>query len=287
MISQQTITITGQVLTVYGLKEYQTLPKDTPVAIMFALHGRLHNQSYLQPVSEALCSLNNKSTEQKKRHIIVVTFDSLNHGFRLVDNLSNYAWKECGYANPNHAFDMWNMIYSTSRIVSELIDVIEHYLFGPTHPKVVEVWGVLGFSLGGHAVYITAANDRRITVAISVVGTSDVLSLLRQRVVDNGLSEDIYLPLSFQKLLEQNLKVAESLRTKHLLMLDAEKDPVVKTVFNQPLINSLRNNHIGKEGHDWAYYLIKEVGHVWCDEMVEKSVGWCEQWMLHYDQASE
>jgi hypothetical protein len=41
MVSKQVIPVNGLNLTVYGLEEYQLLDKDTPVSVMFALHGRL------------------------------------------------------------------------------------------------------------------------------------------------------------------------------------------------------------------------------------------------------
>ena len=41
MASKQQITVAGHPLTVYGLEEYKALKVAKPVAIMFALHGRL------------------------------------------------------------------------------------------------------------------------------------------------------------------------------------------------------------------------------------------------------
>lgn len=41
MVSKQAIIVNGLNLTVYGLEDYQLLGKDVPVAVMFALHGRL------------------------------------------------------------------------------------------------------------------------------------------------------------------------------------------------------------------------------------------------------
>ncbi|KAG1506718.1 hypothetical protein G6F51_014816 [Rhizopus arrhizus] len=52
---------------------------------------------------------------------------------------------------------MWSMMYGISRTVCELMDVIEHYLFGPLDRPRVETWGVVGFSMGGHASFLAAA----------------------------------------------------------------------------------------------------------------------------------
>jgi dienelactone hydrolase len=111
----------------------------------------------MEPIAQAICSLNGKR-QSKERHILVVTFDSPNHGHRLVHKLANFAWTEGKHKNPNHALDMWTMVYSTSRTVTELIDMLEYYMFGPQSRSLVEVWGAVGFSMGGHATFIAAAN---------------------------------------------------------------------------------------------------------------------------------
>jgi hypothetical protein len=177
MVSTQVIPVIGLDVTVYGLEEYKRLPQGSPVSVLFALHGRLRksyiylnkgkhcyitqfgfieNQSKMEPIAQAICSLN----EKRQHHILVVTFDCPNHGHRLVHKLANFAWVEGKYSNPNHAIDMWAMVHSTSRTISELIDVLEHYMFGPQPQPLVQVWGSLGFSMGGHATFIAAANGK-------------------------------------------------------------------------------------------------------------------------------
>lgn len=119
----------------------------------------LENQSKMEPIAEALVKLNT-TRKGSDAHLVVITFDSPNHGSRLTNKLANFAWVEGKHRNPNHAVDMWSMVYSTSRTVSELIDVVEHYLFGPKPSSVVQHWGVMGFSMGGHATFLAAANGK-------------------------------------------------------------------------------------------------------------------------------
>lgn len=45
MISKQQIPVAGLQLTVYGLEEYKNKGGQGPVAVMFAMHGRLRKQS--------------------------------------------------------------------------------------------------------------------------------------------------------------------------------------------------------------------------------------------------
>ncbi|KAI8333738.1 hypothetical protein BC941DRAFT_357861 [Chlamydoabsidia padenii] len=155
--SQTDININGLKLTVYGLGEYKRLPNNTPVAVMFALHGRLQNKSKMETISQVLCSLNNSKKQQ--RHLLVVTFDHMNHGSRLTDKKANYAWKEGKHENPRHAIDMWSMVHSAARTVTELMDVLEYHIFGPTL-RPVQVWGCIGFSMGAHATFLAAANGK-------------------------------------------------------------------------------------------------------------------------------
>lgn len=123
------------------------------------IYIKIENQSKMEPIAQAICQLNEKR-EQGNAHILVVTFDSPNHGSRLVHKLANFGWVEGKHKNPNHALDMWSMVNSTARTVTELIDVLEHYLFGPQPHSLVQVWGCMGFSMGGHATFIAAANGK-------------------------------------------------------------------------------------------------------------------------------
>ncbi|ORZ00993.1 hypothetical protein BCR43DRAFT_434969 [Syncephalastrum racemosum] len=177
MVSSRQIPVAGLELTVYGLDEY--VPQ-TPVAVMFALHGRLEKKASIQHVAEAMCSLNDKKSSGK-RHLIVVAFDQPNHGTRQLHRLSNFAWKEGRHANPTHAQDMWSFFYSSAQTISLLIDIFESYLFGPLPRSIVQAWGVIGFSMGGHATYMAAAmgklslNEKEETRILTVVTRSSYL----------------------------------------------------------------------------------------------------------------
>ncbi|KAK4516774.1 Elongator subunit [Mucor velutinosus] len=279
-VSKQVIHVIGLNVTVYGLDEYNQLPKGTRVSIMFALHGRLQNQSKMEPIAQAICQLNEKR-DKNDAHILVVTFDCPNHGSRLVHKLANFAWVEGKHKNPNHALDMWSMVNSTARTVTELIDVLEHYIFGPQSGSLVQVWGCMGFSMGGHATFMAAANDSRITVAIPIVGIADYLALMESRLKESDLSPEIYLPKPFYDMVSTSTKdLDQKLSSKHILIMNGGKDVLVKAEFNGPLVRSLQQIHSGREGYDWKYYLVPNVGHAWCPEMVESSVEWCYRWMM-------
>lgn len=94
---------------------------------------------------------------------LVVTFDSRNHGERLVDDQKNGTWMD---GNATHALDMYSIMYLNSTgsksdlgiylnndrmgnvsDISLLIDLLPSFLGVDVHR-----FGVAGVSLGGHSV---------------------------------------------------------------------------------------------------------------------------------------
>ncbi|KAI8372885.1 Alpha/Beta hydrolase protein [Radiomyces spectabilis] len=285
MVSKQQMFVWGGLpITVFGLDEHKAKGVDQPVAVVFALHGRLQSEQKMQPIAEALCGLNEAAN---KRHLIVVTFDHPNHGQRLRHKQANYAWKEGRHENPDHALDMWAMLYSSSRTISDLIDVLEYYLFDrqTVTPPRIQAWGVLGFSMGGHAAFMAAAEDPRITVSIPIVGTADFLGLLRTRLQDNGLSSAQHLPASLCEAIQRRTdRLEDRLKDTKLLIISGEKDKLVPAASNAGFVQRLRQVHKGSENEDWQYIVVPDVGHEWCPTMVNESVQWCQRWLLQQDE---
>ncbi|KAI9307284.1 hypothetical protein BJ944DRAFT_176819 [Cunninghamella echinulata] len=281
MVSSSTeIVINGLELSVYGLKEYQQLSKDNslPVCVIFLLHGRLQKKRHMETIAQALCELNEtKQPKQKQRHLLAISFDHLNHGSRLLVKERNYGWKESGQENPTHALNMWSTVRAGAHTVSELIDVLEFYLFGPScHP--VEKWGTLGFSLGGHSTFLTA-NDPRISVHIPIVGSADYIALMRARLIQGQFPES-YLPEGFSTTVQAiSEQLPEKIKNKKILMISGGKDQLVPGRFNDGLVRYLKQQNI-KEYHDWARIIVQNVGHAWYPEMIQLSAQWCQQWLL-------
>lgn len=124
------------------------------------------------------------------------------------------------------------------------------------------------------------SKDPRITVAIPIVGTSDYLGLMRARIEQMSLPQESCLPANFVRMVQERTRdMDKKLSTTKLLMVSGEKDNLVPGTFNNKLVNSLRKRHVGKEGYDWGFVVVPNVGHEWCPAMIDLSIAWCDQWM--------
>ena len=123
--------------------------------------------------------------------------------------------------------------------------------------------------------------DHRISVSIPIVGTADFLALMLARAKDSDVSVDTHVPQFFQKLVRKKTEgLDEKLKETHILILNGGKDELVHARYNTSLVNNLRKTHVGKENHDWKYYVIPGVGHEWSPVMGEMSKEWVYQWMI-------
>lgn len=252
----------------------------------------------MEAIAQVLCSLNgNKGGTLKPRHLIVVAFDHENHGSRLKDKTLNFSWKKDSKRhNPNHAMDQWRMMQAAAQTVTGLMDVLESHLFDA---PVVDIWGVLGFSMGAHSSYLVAASgktplffsfavthsplDPRISVHISLVGTGDFIGLLLARLANGGFPSE-YLPDAFcDRVLATYDGLADKLAMKKVLMINGGEDAMVPFHFNDGLVNAFLASHDGSRGRDWDRVVVSGLGHAWCPEMFYLCSAWCKQWMLDSD----
>ena len=109
-ISNKTFVIAGILTTVYGLDELSSLATD--ITCLWLHHGRTQDQSVMTPIAALTISDWNSKVQRGEGHpskgLIAVSFDQRNHGSRMVNSLSNEAWR---VGNPTHAQDMFS-IYS-------------------------------------------------------------------------------------------------------------------------------------------------------------------------------
>ncbi|KAI9490037.1 hypothetical protein BDB00DRAFT_769534, partial [Zychaea mexicana] len=123
--------------------------------------------------------------------------------------------------------------------------------------------------------------DPRISVAIPIVGTADFLGLLSARLIESSLSQRDFLPNKFREIVEHRVADLDiRLKDTKLLIMNGQKDKVVPAAFNVGFVEKLRTSHTGKQGHDWDFIVVPDVGHQWCPTMIDQSRKWCQKWML-------
>jgi predicted esterase len=104
---------------------------------------------------------------------------------------------------------------------------------------------------------------------------------MRNRLAEGNLPADTYLPKPFCDVVDQRVaNLDKRLASTHLLMFNGGNDKLVKAEFNEALVAKLDQK---RRGGDWDYIVVPNVGHAWCDEMVDKSVAWVNKWMIQGD----
>jgi len=230
-ISRTVYHIAGIQTTVYGLND---LPENlSDLAVLWLLHPRLTTERSVAPIAaQAIHHWNSHLNERAKnmtpntiKGLIAVSFDQRNHGTRMVNELSNEAWKQ---GNQRHAQDMYTIyrmskscsplslkanafpcltIYSPSALfifffflitlvtlivegtawdTSLLLDHLGSYL--PSHLPSPCQHLVLGISLGGHSAWHCILMEPRITTAIIIIGCPDFTRLMCQRASKSRLA---------------------------------------------------------------------------------------------------
>lgn len=118
-----------------------------------------------------------------KRGLIVVAFDSRNHGSRTADPAANGTWRS---GNERHAQDMFSTVTGSVVDTMHLIDVLEGYLWLESHGdgdddgeerrrKVIDQHLVLGVSMGGHCAWQLLFEDPRVVAGVVVIGCPDYM----------------------------------------------------------------------------------------------------------------
>jgi len=119
--------------------------------------------------------------------------------------------------------------------VTTLIDFLPSYLY-PRNERIIDQWGIAGFSLGGHSTWIAAkaggaplvidnywppadllAVDPRLEIVIPIVGCPDYLSLMSDRATRRGVdaSDPTYFPPSLVAYVRQYDPVAALSPSSH------------------------------------------------------------------------
>lgn len=188
-VSKTTLPIGGLQVDVYGLSELT--PAITQVSCLWLHHPRLRRKEDMADTAHLIVSgFNHKaakaaaasgSGQKSNRGLIAVAFDQRNHGTRMMDELSNEAWRQ---GNKRHAQDMFSTISGTVMDTIHLLDVVESYLFpersqpGGPPPRRIDQNLVLGVSLGGHSAWQLLFSEPRVIAGVCIIGCPDYMRKL-------------------------------------------------------------------------------------------------------------
>lgn len=157
------ILIAGLECWVYGLKN------GAEASVVFFCHGLTQSIQFSHKYCRSLA----------ENGCIAIAVDHRNHGARIVDFAKNQKGSE------SYLMDTYGMYTGTARDISHIIDFLPG-VFGFPLKKI----GVMGFSLGAHASFATAVIDKRVDFVIPICGTPDRKSMLKNRFIEKGGTEE-------------------------------------------------------------------------------------------------
>ncbi|KAF5382126.1 hypothetical protein D9615_004190 [Tricholomella constricta] len=270
--NKQPLVIAGLEVNIYSaapITAGERNPKE--IAVIFLLHGRYGSAEAIDPIARSVID----QTKNNRRDLLIVTFDQRNHGKRIVDPKGNDAWsKDKIKHNERHAVDMYAIQTGTARDVSLLVDFLPSFLYPNNESHNIVEWGVAGISLGGHATWITLANDKRVRTGIPIIGCPDYNKLIALRAQQVGVAlEGPTFPKSFKGIVETLdppflIKGAENpFLGKRVLVLSGEADQLVPWEASKEFV--LDKLDVGKEGVK-TVSLYRGVGHECTDAMVQE-----------------
>ena len=189
---------------------------------------------------------------------------------------------------------MFSSLSGTAKDVSMLIDYLPCYLF-PNDDREITEWGVVGVSLGGHATWLcltsgfslsldTLMGDERINWGCSIIGCPSYINLMYQRLAKSNLpANPPHFPSSFIKILSREdpgykftdgKSIPETLKSKHILVLSGQDDPLVPWDASKEFIEELQ-----KLSNTTRVNVYPRIGHKYTLEMLADLKEWVLQFL--------
>ncbi|EJF57019.1 hypothetical protein DICSQDRAFT_140743 [Dichomitus squalens LYAD-421 SS1] len=284
---KETVVVAGLPVNVFS--DRGATKPETPVAVMFLLHGRTGSakrmETYVNDFFEEIRA--RRSAHKGSQDLIIVTIDQRNHGARMVDERANMGWfSEPEKNNERHAIDMYAIQTGTAQDVSFLIDFLPSYLF-PNGERTISQWLCAGKSLGGHSTWIVLKNDPRVKIGIPIIGCPDYLTLISKRAKAHKLPVGPpYLPDSLIELIRRADPAAAPYTAtdesnpflgKKILVLSGQDDKIAPFSSSKEVVEKLNvGKHGLKEvivepgvGHDLSPAMLKEAARfIWEQALV-------------------
>ncbi|KAF8550163.1 alpha/beta-hydrolase [Imleria badia] len=258
-----------------------------PVHALFLLHGRTLSTKSVIPTAKSILELTYAPGAERKKDLIIITYDHRNHGKRLVDPLRNEGWhKDPTRNNPQHAVDMYTIQTGTAHDLTFLIDHIPAYLYPQVERNIVE-WGVAGISLGGHSTWIALTREHRIQLGIPIIGCPDFTKLMSQRAQFAEVPfEAPYYPLHLKAYVDAYDPASFAFREitddssnpflgKRILVLSGAKDKLVPWSTCKEFVEGLE---VGESGVK-KVFLDENAGHECTPAMTQEAALFVIEWL--------
>lgn len=190
--SKTVIDIVGLSVSVYGLD--QLTPPSAggvpDICLVVHMHGRTGSAKKEDKLVRELYGnmMNGRqalSQQSRTRDLLLVCFDSRDHGDRCTNPDAQKSWKE---GNSTHGVDMYGMIRGTAEDASFVMDMLPSYLFKNDERRITS-YAVTGKSLGGHCAWQVLSRDPRVQVGAPMIGTPDFQKLLAHRAMKSNLPD--------------------------------------------------------------------------------------------------
>ncbi|KAG2046848.1 alpha/beta-hydrolase [Suillus hirtellus] len=285
--TKQTLPIGGLLVDVYS-HPTSTSSSTHPIHVLFFLHGRFgsaQDEYMVNAVKVIFAESYGLGGGERKKDLIVVTFDHRNHGTRLVSKQRNFAWsKEPAENNDHHAVDMYTIQTGTAQDVSFLIDHLPSSLY-PSGERTIVEWGIGGVSLGGHSTWIALSREPRLTLGIPIIGCPDYTKLIYQRAQSSNIPiSPPYFPTSFMTYVERHDPAQLAYRAKDasnpffgkkVLVLSGKEDKLVPWVASAEFVEGLE---VG-EGGVKRVVVEEGAGHECTSEMRKEAGSFVREWL--------
>lgn len=180
----------------------EDLQSEITINVLYLVHQREGDHTYTDAVGKHIILHLRKSNNLP---LMAITFDSRNHGERLVDSQRNSSWDE---GNSSHGLDMASSIEGDIHDIKLAIDYLPVHLNLSAHLGVLakdfkfQFRNILsGFSLGAHTVIRMAARYPDLAAIVNPnIGCAYLTNLLITRLRNSSEYELTYYEQSYEDL---------------------------------------------------------------------------------------
>ncbi|KAI5788308.1 Alpha/Beta hydrolase protein [Geopyxis carbonaria] len=279
-----THTVAGLSLTLHGLSALPPTAPSTPTIFVHLLHGRLSSPAALAGFATRLLA----TLPASSGPVITVSHPARNHDTRLHSAVANSGFR----ANPAHARDMFGLYSGTAADVRSTLDLLPCVL--PWDAPAGVRHAVLGVSMGGHAAWLLALHEPRVTAVVAVIACCDYAALMDARAARAGVAWDTP---ALRKAIAQVdpamvvqregwPAVARRVAGKQVLVLSGAEDTLVPYGVSRVFVDALQDA-APREGGSVKSVEFGGTGHEFSEDMQAVAAEWIGGVVVQWAEGGE